>query len=135
MAGIQNGLRFGGKLPGRSQFQILLVGFGAAWRQNVSASLAIDGDLPRQALSLEVIRERVLGVGRDGLVGRGNLSVGIAYVLEDDGLVGQVEGSFGRIGLDGEVILGGSVFWLVITRVCFADTCERSTDQFGAGLL
>src|ERR1035441_10314779 len=87
----EQGLHIRSVLPRRSQFEVLVVGFSAAWRNNICACLRIDRNLARKRLSLEVIRQRTLRIGGDCLVCGSSLGVSVPSVEVNNGFVGVVK--------------------------------------------
>src|SRR5579883_1250498 len=83
----ENGFRIVGERPIRSELKIFLVGLGASWRGDDLVGLGIDGGLVDQRLALQIVRDGLVGIGRDSLVGCGDCGVEIADPVHDDRLI------------------------------------------------
>src|ERR1039458_6312638 len=104
------------------QVKVLLIGSRAIGRKNNLVCFGIDGCILNQSLALDVVEERLVRVNFDGLIGSGYLGRTIVFLVENDGLIPQVESGSGGIGFGGRIIGCIRIRNLASSRVDFAES-------------
>ncbi len=97
--------------------------------------LGIDGSVLDQPLALDVVKDGLVGIDLDGLIGRGHLRAAVVLLEEDDGFIPQVERRIGGIGLGGSVIGRVRLRNLAGARIDFAQAGIGNADNRQARLL
>ena len=97
--------------------------------------LGIDGSVLNQSLALDVVKDGLIGIDLDGLVGCGYLGGAVVLLEEDDGFIPQVQGGIGGIGLCGGVIGRIRFRNLAGARVDLAQSGIGEADDLRARLL